>query len=71
MGDSLDNYIWEIGQVSNAKDLGVTAGIRSLFKPIAIVSNHDRRAANALLGTKFVPLPEEGKKAVMVMCDRS
>ncbi|MEL7520494.1 MAG: hypothetical protein AAGJ80_02530, partial [Cyanobacteria bacterium J06553_1] len=71
MGDSLDNYIWEIGQVSNAKDLGVTAGIRSLFKPIAIVSNHDRRAANALLGTKFVPLPEDGKKAVMAMCDRS
>ena len=71
MGDSLDNYIWEIGQVSNAKDLGVTAGIRSLFKPIAIVSNHDRRAANALLGTKFVPLPEAGKKAVMAMCDRS
>lgn len=71
MGDSLDNYIWEIGQVSNAKDLGVTAGIRSLFKPIAIVSNHDRRAANALLGTKFVPLPEEGKKAVMQMCDLS
>ncbi|MEL7144566.1 MAG: hypothetical protein AAGL08_20445, partial [Cyanobacteria bacterium J06573_11] len=62
MGDSLDNYIWEIGQVSNAKDLGVTAGIRSLFKPIAIVSNHDRRAANALLGTKFVPLPEDGKE---------
>ena len=71
MGDSLQNYIWEIGQVSNAKDLGVTAGIRSLFKPIAIISNHDRRAANALLGTKFVPLPEEGKKAVMGMCDRS
>ena len=72
MGDSLDNYIWEIGQVSNAKDLGVTAGIRSLFKPIAIVSNHDRRAANALLATQFVPLPEEGgKKAVMQMCDRS
>ena len=71
MGDSLENYIWEIGQVSNAKDLGVTAGIRSLFKPIAIVSNHDRRAANALLGTKFVPLPEDGKKAVMAMCDRS
>ena len=71
MGDSLQNYIWEIGQVSNAKDLGVTAGIRSLFKPIAIVSNHDRRAANALLGTKFVPLPEEGKKAVMQMCDFS
>ena len=57
--------------MSNAKDLGVTAGIRSLFKPIAIVSNHDRRAANALLGTKFVPLPEEGKKAVMSMCDFS
>ena len=71
MGDSLQNYIWEIGQVSNAKDLGVTAGIRSLFKPIAIVSNHDRRAANALLGTKFVPLPEEGKKAVMNMCNLS
>ncbi|MBE9063198.1 hypothetical protein [cf. Phormidesmis sp. LEGE 11477] len=72
MGDSLDNYIWEIGQVSNAKDLGVTAGIRSLFKPIAIVSNHDRRAANALLATQFVPLPEEGgKKAVMNMCDLS
>ncbi|MGB5913504.1 MAG: hypothetical protein WBG63_01470, partial [Phormidesmis sp.] len=71
MGDSLDNYIWEIGQVSNAKDLGVTAGIRSLFKPIAIVSNHDRRAAHALLGTQFVPLPEDGKKAVMSMCDRS
>ena len=71
MGDSLDNYIWEIGQVSNAKDLGVTAGIRSLFKPIAIVSNHDRGAANALLGTQFVPLPEDGKKAVMQMCDRS
>ncbi|MEL7142347.1 MAG: hypothetical protein AAFR25_01545 [Cyanobacteria bacterium J06629_19] len=71
MGDSLQGYIWEIGQVSNAKDLGVSAGIRSLFKPIAIVSNHDRRAANALLGTKFVPLPEDGKKAVMQMCDRS
>ena len=71
MGDSLENYIWEIGQVSNAKDLGVTAGIRSLFKPIAIVSNHDRRAASALLGTKFVPLPEEGKKAVLAMCDCS
>ncbi|MEL6881792.1 MAG: hypothetical protein AAFP09_14795, partial [Cyanobacteria bacterium J06607_10] len=71
MGDSLQGYIWEIGQVSNAKDLGVSAGIRSLFKPIAIVSNHDRRAASALLGTKFVPLPEEGKKAVMQMCDLS
>ncbi|EDX82387.1 hypothetical protein S7335_833 [Synechococcus sp. PCC 7335] len=66
------SYIWEIGQVSNAKDLGVSAGIRSLFKPIAIVSNHDRGAANALLCTKFVPLPEEGgKKAVMQMCDHS
>ncbi|MEL7053531.1 MAG: hypothetical protein AAGM45_17335 [Cyanobacteria bacterium J06588_5] len=71
MGDSLQSFIWEIGQVSNAKDLGVSAGIRSLFKPIAIVSNHDRRAANALLGTQFVPLPEDGKKAVMQMCDRS
>ena len=71
MGDSLDNYIWEIGQVSNAKDLGVTAGIRSLSKPIAIVSNQDRRAANALLGTEFVPLPEAGKRAVMQMCDLS
>ncbi|MEL6881778.1 MAG: hypothetical protein AAFP09_14725 [Cyanobacteria bacterium J06607_10] len=71
MGDSLQNYIWEIGQVSNAKDLGVSSGIRSLFKPIAIVSSHDRRAANALLGTKFVPLPEDGKKAVMQMCDLS
>ncbi|MEO0645059.1 MAG: hypothetical protein AAFZ17_02700 [Cyanobacteria bacterium J06650_10] len=71
MGDSLQGFIWEIGQVSNAKDLGVSAGIRSLFKPIAIVSNHDRRAANALLGTQFVPLPEDGKKAVMQMCDRS
>ena len=71
MGDSLQNYIWEIGQVSNAKDLGVTAGIRSLFKPIAIVSNHDRRAAHALLATQFVPLPEDGKKAVMSMCDLS
>ena len=71
MGDSLDSYIWEIGQVSNAKDLGISAGIRSLFKPIAIVSNHDRGAANALLGTKFVPLPEDGKKAVMQMCDCS
>ena len=71
MGDSLQSFIWEIGQVSNAKDLGVSAGIRSLFKPIAIVSNHDRRAANALLGTQFVPLPEDGKKAVMAMCDRS
>ncbi|MEO1791245.1 MAG: hypothetical protein AAFR25_03345 [Cyanobacteria bacterium J06629_19] len=71
MGDSLQSFIWEIGQVSNAKDLGVSAGIRSLFKPIAIVSNHDRRAANALLGTQFVPLPEDGKKAVMQMCDLS
>ena len=71
MGDSLENYIWEIGQVSNAKDLGVSGGIRALFKPIAIVSNHDRRAANALLGTKFVPLPEEGKRAVLTMCDAS
>ena len=57
--------------MSNSKDLGVSAGIRSLFKPIAIVSNHDRRAANALLGTQFVPLPEDGKKAVMQMCDLS
>ena len=71
MGDSLQSFVWEIGQVSNAKDLGVSAGIRSLFKPIAIVSNHDRRAANALLGTQFVPLPEDGKKAVMQMCDLS
>ena len=60
MGDSLSNYIWEIGQVSNAKDLGVTAGIRSLFKPIAIVSNHDRRAANALLGHKVCAAARRG-----------
>ena len=71
MGDSLQSFIWEIGQVSNAKDLGVSSGIRSLFKPIAIVSKHDRRAATALLGTQFVPLPEDGKKAVMQMCDLS
>lgn len=71
MGDSTQQYIWEIGQVSNAKDLGVTGGVRSLFKPVAIISNHDRSAATALLLTKFVPLPEGGKAEVMQMCDHS
>ena len=63
--------------------LGISKALRPLRLPSDICpfcdsnkanrhyKDFDRRAANALLGTKFVPLPEDGKKAVMSMCDFS
>ena len=70
-GDSRGVYLWEVGQIANAADLNVSGGLRSISKPVAIVSNQDRRASDALLNTRFATLPAGGKEVIYQMCDRS
>lgn len=70
-GDSMENYVWLIGQVPHASALGIDGGIRSIYKPVAIVSNHDRRATDTFLGTKWIPKPPGGIQEVYNIMDRS
>lgn len=70
-GDSLNNYVWLIGQVPHASALGIDGGIRSIYKPVAIVSNQDKRATDVFLGTKFTPKPPGGIKEVYSIMDKS
>ena len=69
-GDSRQIYFWGMGQSANADDYGFSGGIRSIFKPIAIVSKTDVAASKQLLGTKFVPT-DEGAAEILKMMDYS
>ena len=69
-GDSRGIYFWGVGQSANADDYGFSGGIRSVFKPVAIVSKTDIAASRALLQTKFVPT-DEGIESVIQMMDYS
>lgn len=70
-GDSEDNYIVAVAQISNASDLGVSAGRRDLFKPVAIIKADDKRATNSILRTSFVPDPSGGVEEVYQLCKKS
>ena len=69
-GDSRQIYFWGMGQSANAEDYGFSGGIRSIFKPIAIVSKTDIAASKQLLLTKFVPT-DEGATEIIKMMDYS
>lgn len=70
-GDSMENYVWFIGQVPHASVLGMDGGIRSIYKPVAIVSNQHRAATDTFLGTKWIPKPPGGKQEVYNIMDQS
>ncbi|MGD1852755.1 MAG: hypothetical protein ACFB2W_00750 [Leptolyngbyaceae cyanobacterium] len=69
-GDSRQIYFWGMGQSANAEDYGFSGGIRSIFKPVAIVSKTDIAASKQLLLTKFVPT-DEGAAEIIKMMDYS
>jgi hypothetical protein len=71
MGDSRDAWIWIVCQVINCDDLGLTGGVRSIFRSIALVSPKNRNAVSTFFSTGFVPLPPGGKDALYRMMDTS
>ena len=63
MGDSLQNYIWEIGQVSNAKDLG-----RDRRHPLAVQAHRDSQqprpaSSERTAGHKICSTARRGKES--------
>jgi len=70
-GDSRREYLIGVGQVPNAGDMGMSGGIRGIFKPIGILSNHDRRAVEAFCSTRFTTLPPGGQAELLSIMDRS
>jgi hypothetical protein len=71
MGDSDEHFVWMVCQVINCDDLGITGGIRSIFRAIALVSPKNRNAVSTFFSTGFVPLPPGGKDALYRMMDTS
>lgn len=71
MGDSREAFIWIVCQVINCKDLGLTGGVRSIFRSIALVSPKNRNAVSTFFSTGFVPLPPGGKDALYEMMESS
>lgn len=71
MGDSGQTWYWLMAQSANLKDLGVSGGVRSIFRAIALISPKNKNAAEALLSTDFVPLPEGGKSGVYELMESS
>jgi hypothetical protein len=70
-GDSRRNYIFGIGQIPNASDMGMSGGTRTIFKPIAILSNQDRSAVQQFVRTTFVPTPAGGIEELYRIMDKS
>lgn len=70
-GDSRRNYVLAVGQIPNASDMGMSGGTRGIFKPIAILSNHDRRAVQQFTATTFVPVPKGGIEELYSTMDKS
>lgn len=71
MGDSRETWIWIVCQVINCEDLGLTGGVRSIFRSIALVSPRNRNAVTTFFSTGFVPLPPGGKDALYEMMEAS
>jgi len=71
MGDSGETWFWLMAQSANLRDLGISGGVRSIFRAIALVSPKNRNAVEALLSTDFVPLPEGGKDEVYRLMEQS
>jgi hypothetical protein len=71
MGDSRESWVWIVCQVINCADLGLTGGVRSIFRSIALVSPKNRNAVATFFSTGFVPLPPGGKDALYEMMDNS
>ena len=71
MGDSGETWFWLMAQSANLKDLGISGGVRSIFRAIALVSPKNKNAVEALLSTDFVPLPEGGKAGVYRLMELS
>jgi hypothetical protein len=70
-GDSRRNYIVAVGQVPNASDMGMSGGTRGIFKPVGIVSNHDRAAVQQFMATSFTPNPPDGIEGLYRIMDKS
>ena len=70
-GDSRGEYLWFVSQMANCNELGYSGGFRSLFRAVAIASTRNLNATNALLNTKFVPLPPGGIDDVMKLIAQS
>lgn len=70
-GDSRQNYIIGVGQVPNAGDMGMSAGIRGVFKPVGILSNDDRSAVQRFIATSFAPTPAGGIDELYSIMDKS
>jgi hypothetical protein len=71
MGDSREAWIWVVCQVINCEDLGLTGGVRSIFRSIALVSPKNRNAVNTFFTTGFVPLPPGGRDELYQLMESS
>jgi len=71
MGDSRESWIWLVCQVINCEDLGITGGVRSIFRSIGLVSPQNKNAVTTFFATGFVPLPPGGKEALYRMMEQS
>lgn len=70
-GDSRREYVIGVGQVANAGDMGMSGGIRGIFKPIGILSNHDRRAVQLFCRTSFTTMPDGGVEELYGIMNKS
>jgi hypothetical protein len=71
LGDSSDVWLWLVTQVINAGDLGISGGMRSIFRAIGIVSPKNRHAVNTFFATGFVPYPPGGLQGAYTLMDES
>jgi hypothetical protein len=71
LGDSSDVWLWLVTQVINAGDLGISGGMRSIFRAIGIVSPKNRHAVNTFFATGFVPYPPGGLPGAYRLMDES
>lgn len=70
-GDSRRNYVFAVGQIPNATDMGMTGGSRGIFKPIGILSNHDRGKVQQFITTSFTPTPKGGIEELYQIMNKS
>ena len=70
-GNSMGEYVIAMGQIANASDMGMTGGSRGIFKPFAILSNHDRSKVLQFCSTKFVSIPDGGADELYRIMDKS
>jgi|GEM_PF-4063343 len=70
-GDSRRNYVFAVGQIPNATDMGMSGGTRGIFKPLGILSNHDRGKVQQFVNTSFAPTPKGGVDELYQIMNKS